>query len=226
MEKCVVCKELINFKESEDYSKLSEKGCDSINCATKQRGVDLEEVLYSESYDQYVHKKCRSRHTNIKLIQYALKESQPSTSTLKHAKLRSQESYFEYKTHCILCALIVDIALAHRNPERSSYQFSQAMSLELKESLMTQATERNDEWGESVKARLLAIFDLPAEEALYHRDCLKKFMARRATVQIDNTDVTPCKRLQLLMGKKLILTQRFYIKGFLWQVLEIWIQMF
>ena len=49
------------------------------------------------------------------------------------------------------------------------------MTLEVKETVLKQALERDDEWGKTVESRLLSSDDLFAEEAIYHKACQGKF---------------------------------------------------
>ena len=53
MSTCVLCKEFINLCQSNEFEKLSEKGCRSINDASKARGYDFTELVYSETSPLY-----------------------------------------------------------------------------------------------------------------------------------------------------------------------------
>ena len=56
------------------------------------------------------------------------------------------------------------------------------MTLEVKERVLKQALERDDEWGKTVESRLLSSNDLFAEEAIYHKACMGKFCLCKASV--------------------------------------------
>ena len=49
---------------------------------------------------------------------------------------------------------------------------SRVTTLELKKTILEHAERRNDEWGETVKGRLVYCNDLVAEEAIYHNACM------------------------------------------------------
>ncbi len=91
---CVLCLEPINLDYSSDYSKLTEKGCISINDASKQRKLTSTDIIYSEETDLFVHKSCRNKHINPNAIKAALKRA--STSKLEQRPLlRSSVTEFD-----------------------------------------------------------------------------------------------------------------------------------
>ena len=197
MAACVICKHCIDFDRPELYSKLSEKGCSSINEASRQRGLSCDDLVYSESSPQYTHIKCRSKHTNSKAIKASLKRRPTPTDTQRN--LRSQVSPFHYRTCCILCTTNINTDLAKRYPNKKSYQFSHIQSLEFQKTLQKFATERQDEWGQAVLSCLSAINDLPAEEAVYHWDCNIHFRDGR-NIPCDRQQdegTIPCKKPKL-----------------------------
>lgn len=55
---------------------------------------------------------------------------------------------------------------------RSSHE---VRTFEIRESVLTRALARNDDWGEIVSVRIQSVHDLVAAEARYHRDCYTKF---------------------------------------------------
>ena len=56
------------------------------------------------------------------------------------------------------------------------------MTLEVKDRVLKQASERDDEWGKTVESRLLRSNDLVAEEAFYHKACMDKFCVSKTSV--------------------------------------------
>ena len=65
---------------------------------------------------------------------------------------------------------------------KSSKEFSRVMTLEVKNRVLKQASERDDEWGKIVESRLLRSNDLVAEEAFYHEACMDKFCLSKTSV--------------------------------------------
>ena len=56
------------------------------------------------------------------------------------------------------------------------------MTLEVKERVLKQASEKDDEWSKTVENRLLSSNDLVAEEAIHHRVCMGKFCLSKTSV--------------------------------------------
>lgn len=54
----------------------------------------------------------------------------------------------------------------------------QVTELGLRERVLQQAARKNDKWGKEVTARIVAIPDLVAADAEYHRKCHRKFMLK------------------------------------------------
>jgi len=198
MSACVICKDVIDFDQRDTYAQLTERGCIGINKATEQRNYNLDEVVFCESMPQYVHKKCRIKYVNIKDIEKSLKEkASTSDRDNNQRKLRSRVEPFDYKTCCILCGNFVDQTKAWRDPTRKSLQFSCVLCLEVQNTLKGHCTKRQDGWAEAVRARLVAINDLPAEEAMYHRNCFSNF-AHGQDIPYDKQDSdVPCKKPKL-----------------------------
>ena len=81
-----------------------------------------------------------------------------------------------WKTLCFFCEK------AMNKDSKSSKEFSRVMTLEVKERVLKQASERDDEWSKNVENRLLSSNDLVAEEAIYHRACMGKFCLSKTSV--------------------------------------------
>ena len=118
-----------------------------------------------------------SKHNTPKAIKSALKHT--LSADVKQKKLRSHIS-FDYKTHCLLCSVLIDHGDAHKHCKRSTSRISYVLMLDFKETLLTHCAKRQDDWEDAVRSRLKAIHDLPAEEALYHRDCYSHFSDGRS----------------------------------------------
>ena len=91
MSTCVLCKEFIDMCQSNEFAKLSEKRCKSINDASKARGYDFTELVYSETSPFYIHITCRQRYINKKAV--AQKRRQSSSPDIRRG-LRSQAPQF------------------------------------------------------------------------------------------------------------------------------------
>ena len=126
---CVLCSKSLDLDHRNDFAKLTEKGCIAINNASKMRKLKRADLEYSADSELYVHKSCRSNHTNPKAIKLALKREAPLEVDQK--VLRSKVSDFDFKTHCFFCGIIVDKETAKKHPERTSLQYSRVMTLEL-----------------------------------------------------------------------------------------------
>ena len=74
MATCVLCQEPVDLHHPNSYAILMEKGCNSINKASKLHKLDVADLEYSEEYNLYVHKICRNNYINPKTIPNFLKQ--------------------------------------------------------------------------------------------------------------------------------------------------------
>ncbi|KAG1687726.1 hypothetical protein GQR58_008300 [Nymphon striatum] len=90
-------------------------------------------------------------------------------------RLRSSIELFNWKGNCFLCAkrAVQDT----KNPKRKSIH--QVSTLELSKRLIEQCHVRSDGWGEAVFTRLSCSNDLVADEGIYHKECLQRFMSNK-----------------------------------------------
>ena len=97
--------------------------------------------------------------------------------------LRSDVSKFCFHTDCYLCGEWVDQEKIKRHPNNNDYEFSRVMLIQVKATITKICAERRadkvDEWADVVSHRLSCIYDMPAEEAMYHRRCYQYFMSPR-----------------------------------------------
>ena len=103
---CVLCSKPLDLGHPSDFAKLTEKGCITINNASKMRKLMRADLEYSAACELYVHKSCRSNHTNPKAIKLALEREAPLEVDKK--VLRSKVSDFDFKSHCFFCGVSVD----------------------------------------------------------------------------------------------------------------------
>lgn len=151
---CILCGELL-----EEDTVVVRKGLKTVIEASVKRDDCVHERLEGKTSVR-VHKVCRQNYTRPSSIKSAIASSQSPEASLP--SLRSLGENFDYKTNCFICgntAVIDSKTELHRRKE-----IRMVATLEIKDNLL-QIRERNDEWGEKVKARLLSVSDLVAPEA-------------------------------------------------------------
>lgn len=180
---CVVCSKVGGGSTSAGGGGrfLGPKGRASLIQVSQKRndGALYEEL--SVPGDHFVHDKCYKSYTAARNISREQKtgdagRDSPATS------LRSEETQFDYQTHCLICAQKLDFEGARRHPERSSTisnveMVSKGKTSILQENLMKKCDQRNDDLAINVKARVLFAGDIRALEAKYHRNCMQMFLA-------------------------------------------------
>ena len=111
------------------------KGCVAINKASHDRNNIHCNIL--------AHNVCRSRHTNPKSGKTSQKCLTSPSSVSK--SLRSGQSVFNFKTHCLLCGDVADLSLVHKK-NIASYKCSHVMTLGFQENMYTHCQIRKDDW--------------------------------------------------------------------------------
>ena len=167
IQKCPLCRQEIS--ETCDSSKLTAKGVASLLEASKQRKddslvVSINQLIHNKSRAKYVHKR-----EIKKFLDNEIGDVQPQMCG--SVRRRSTESPFCFKTNCFLCKATCD---------SSDKRNSAATTLELKSTVLTTCDQRSDKWGDDVRARLQSINDLPAADAIYHRQCFRNFKSHRS----------------------------------------------
>ena len=94
MDVCIICKESI--EEGGETVTLREKGAESINKASKQRG---DKIVAKTGLT--VHKACRLDKTNSNRIEYFLRKS--GEAAIEPKCLLRSEIRFNFQTDCIFC---------------------------------------------------------------------------------------------------------------------------
>lgn len=163
---CPICRK--GFEEGNDtVSTIGEKGADTINESSRQRGRD--DVLARSG--QRVHKKCRSRWTNVKDIQQTLKRTAESTSPIKKKSRRVSSGPYEPKKDCLFCGREV-IKGTHGHDESCSEVHTDTFP----QTILKCCNERSDDWSFTVKGRIEYFAkDLHANECVYHQICSTYF---------------------------------------------------
>ena len=153
---------------------LTEKGKSSIVAASLQRGDEKHNIIRSctkvhfSCYKEYTHKSSISSYKRTLSTAHA----EPSGNCDK-IRLRSKSLQFDIKTHCLFCAQIIETG--NKAPRLRRRDYSCVETVEYVNTLITRATERDDEWGRDVLVRIQAVNDLIAEESKYHRECSLEF---------------------------------------------------
>ena len=94
MDSCVICKDSIT--QGGETVTLREKGAESINNASKQRGDEIE-----ARPGFIVHKVCRLDYTNSKIIELYFRNKGEVVTEPK--RLLRSEMTFNFKSDCIFC---------------------------------------------------------------------------------------------------------------------------
>ena len=77
-----------------------------------------------------------------------------------------------WKQHCFLCAAPCVMDKWHSD---RCVEYRRAKTLEIRSKVLARCEERKDSWAHEVQSQLLVCCDLVAEEALYHRNCHRRF---------------------------------------------------
>ena len=91
--------------------------------------------------------------------------------------MRFNATAFDFKQNCLFCGTFVDQKESFKHPNRGTAQFFCVMEIEFEESIKKHCAQRQDEWSALVESRILAVFDLPEADAIYHPNCDNKFRA-------------------------------------------------
>lgn len=118
------------------HSVLTEKGVQSINKASEDRGEDVISTV-----GEKVHQECRRRYCNPQQVAKAVKQSSGKMEeTSKTYSLRSREEEFNFKSHCFFCG-----QLAKVDNKRKGFDISTVRTIEMKEKMLAVCRERGDQ---------------------------------------------------------------------------------
>ena len=154
-------------------SKVGEKGFQTlIKASILRKEVELNEKLVRMKASEtpvFVHAECRKRFIDSR--KYCESNDEP-----KPKRLRScDETVFDWKNCCFYCENRVDAVHRQRN------EFCVVETLECKQNIIDQARKRDDEAGQKILSRMQDCIDLPAVEAIYHKNCSRKFFLHEST---------------------------------------------
>ena len=166
---CCLCSQELppSCVESTEVQNVFPKGLKTLKKIAGQR--DLQDLLaYLRTLEAsgsslYVHFQCRRKFTDTRRISRDRQENSK--------KLRSINQ-FDWKSCCLFCGVKRDV----KHEENKKWR--NAMTMELKETIMKKAKDRTDDLAISVLSRLENCADLVAEEAIYHVDCYSMFVSQ------------------------------------------------
>ena len=184
---CVICNKSLNGEG--DVVTLKEKGSEGINRASAERFDSITTVP-----GQQVHQNCRREYCRPSSIKRAKKSvlEETTSSRTRRSFTRKAEQCFSFKTDCFFCGTKVEFGSDSKR-KRLGEAFS-VTTIETKDTILRICSERNDEWSETIRARLMNVHDLPAADAIYHQTCNVNFRTNRQLPQLYETDELPAAK--------------------------------
>ena len=157
--KCIIC----NKQTNEDLSHVTTGIQILISCCSYHGHKNLSDHLASSPECVLVHKNCRKKFIDVRSFK---KQKTDEPSTLFVRKLWSEVDVFNWKTMRFFCGESTTVI----------EEWRRASTLELRDNVLKCCQQRveknsNDVWALAVQGRLEACHDLPAEEAIYHKNC-------------------------------------------------------
>jgi hypothetical protein len=157
---CVFCHQTLDG----EIVTLTSKGCEGILRASEKR-----DYLIQTTPGQQVHQICRKTYCNSKALAMANKKRKLD-STAEQSVLRSGDSSFNYKEHCIFCG----------NPDTFDHRKNVKGHKLLKVRTDEFHSEIVNNWSGTVKGRLNSVHDLFAADAAYHQICSVNFRTNKS----------------------------------------------
>ena len=126
---------------------------------------------------QIVHKECRRRYCHPS---YVAQPASIGSEEKQGSTLRSAETHFLFSTDCLFCGTTVT----------DQYEWYYVRTTECNEKLLKHCSDRDDDWAETVQARILHVHDLPSadtsKEQKAGRPQKKKSQAGRQSTDTKN----------------------------------------
>ena len=156
-ENCVIC--LKGVIAENPRTKVGKKGLLTlIEFSKRHKYTQLEQYLKKlKRKEVLVYKKCPRDFTDIKRSKLTLRSSRES---------------FSWKTYCFLCSK--EVERDDKDPNRK--QIFNVTLIPFRNLILEHCRNRNDEWANIIETRISCSSDLIADEAVYHRECLTRFM--------------------------------------------------
>ena len=175
--KCGICNDPI---PDDDSGFLLKAGVDSIKLISKDLKDGIGDQLQSMTVPIAIHVSCRRKYTKPSTIR-AKKRNRSANHDAENDDpiSRSQLKKYNPYTDCCLCNTEIPYFknCSKEHPENYDNKIPVerrehcAETNELIATIMTKASERNDEWGREVTYRLTPYKDLVALEAKLHGNC-------------------------------------------------------
>ena len=161
--------------------------------ASEQRGDGLSEKLPAGELHFTCHKNCISTYCSKHHIERCLRKRKMETSDAPSPKKLRGNCTFNFLHDCFFCGQECTVSRPRKNPSRWREAYLCRTSDEgkttSKKAILRCAHERNDAWGREVAFRAnLAVSDLHAADARYHRDCLARFFTNRPSAGGSSTE--------------------------------------
>ena len=99
-----------------------------------QISKESKDLVFSEGNPHFVHKRCRSKHTNPKNLK-ATQKRKTSSEEGSVLNLRSADPEFSFKTHCFICGYVIQQSRVNKNPNTFKYQYSKCDNIILSKHL-------------------------------------------------------------------------------------------
>lgn len=178
---CVICR--TRLTADDDYGTVS-RGLDKlVECSRKYGDTVLVKYLLAGPVVVKVHRECQRKFTNCKrkYEQFGrMTSSKNDDSALRQLKskvLRSSTDKFEWQLHCFFCGQTA--VTGEMNTKCADV--CEVQTFKLRDKVLHFVLERNDSWAFAVQSRLLAVHDLVAAGAIYHKACHSKYFKLRSS---------------------------------------------
>ena len=187
---CPICRQNLEPTKDGNWSTVTVKGRNTIKSYSELYG-DTELYNYLDNLDTNatinVHISCRKTFTSERRFQqFQQRQNLDSTNTSLVSptkQLRSSAS-FEWKTSCFLCAESAEVDPKHPSPDND---ISCVLTLRVNRTIRNACEKRTDRWGLEVSSRISTCVDLVAADAVYHRNCFRRFVNTKSV----KADVQP-----------------------------------
>ena len=168
---CVICIE--KLPATDTVSQVTPKGFQTLITSSLARNNGLVVKFENVALPQSLHTSCRKQYTRPTSIKsYRNQSDLPSTSTAESMTLRSCEIPFYFRKDCLFCGEEASMTVKLGSKRRKSV--TNVETIEFWENILIRATERNDEFGQTVSTRVQSCIDLISVEPIYHRECRRR----------------------------------------------------
>lgn len=165
--RCFICNGV-----SGDFTLVKGRGIKTLlEASIKRKNLSHKNYLMDLSRVN-VHSACQKNYTNGKLIKACLRRADKSVP--ESSQTRSNVDAFAFKDHCLFCNETITAEFLEMQVKLPLYRRTVVHLVQmntLRDSILTTAQQRGDEWGETVTKRLTTVTDLVAADAIYHSAC-------------------------------------------------------